>query len=186
MTRWPVACRLSTCRAVDDGMWPGVPAAARTPARRERHEPNAGGRARSRGRDRVVDLDEATLGALLSHQRRQGQQRDEWGTAWVDSGHVFTKEDGSALHPETVSQRFRELSDAAGLRPVRLRDLRHGQASPMLAAGVPMAVVSKGLGHSSLAITSDTHSHLLEGVGQPTCRHRRNGAGTAHRPPNPE
>jgi hypothetical protein len=36
----------------------------------------------------------------------------------------------------------------------------------MLAAGVPMAVVRKRLGHSSLAITSDTYSHLLEGVGQ--------------------
>ena len=58
------------------------------------------------------------------------------------------------------------LSDAAGLRPVRLHDLRHGQASLMLAAGVPMAIVSKRLGHSSISITSDTYSHLLEGVGQ--------------------
>ena len=72
---------------------------------------------------------------------------------------------GSGL-TQTVTKRFRELSDAAGLRPVRLHDLRHGQASLMLAAGVPMAVVSKRLGHSSLAITSDTYSHLLEGVGQ--------------------
>ena len=36
----------------------------------------------------------------------------------------------------------------------------------MLAAGVPLAVVSKRLGHSSVAITSDTYSHLLEGVGR--------------------
>ena len=36
----------------------------------------------------------------------------------------------------------------------------------MLAADVPLAVVSKRLGHSSVAITSDTYSHLLEGVGR--------------------
>ena len=36
----------------------------------------------------------------------------------------------------------------------------------MLAAGVPLAVVSKRLGHSSVTITSDTYSHLLEGVGR--------------------
>ena len=36
----------------------------------------------------------------------------------------------------------------------------------MLAAGVPMAVVSKRLGHSTIALTSDTYSHLLEGVGR--------------------
>ena len=40
-----------------------------------------------------------------------------------------------------------------------------------LAAGVPLAVVSKRLGHSSESITSDTYSHLLEGV-------------SAERPPN--
>ncbi|HEU4568072.1 MAG TPA: tyrosine-type recombinase/integrase, partial [Marmoricola sp.] len=54
----------------------------------------------------------------------------------------------------------------AGLRQVRLHDLRHGQASLMLAAGVPIAVVSKRLGHSSIALTSDTYSHLLGGVGR--------------------
>jgi hypothetical protein len=36
----------------------------------------------------------------------------------------------------------------------------------MLAAGVPLPVASKRLGHSSVSITSDTYSHLLEGVGR--------------------
>jgi hypothetical protein len=35
----------------------------------------------------------------------------------------------------------------------------------MLAAGVDIVVVSKRLGHSSVAITSDTYTHLLPGVG---------------------
>ncbi|WP_408909597.1 tyrosine-type recombinase/integrase [Streptomyces solicavernae] len=58
------------------------------------------------------------------------------------------------------------LSDRQRLRRVRLHDLRHGQASLMLAAGVEMATVSKRLGHSGIAITSDTYSHLLGGVGR--------------------
>ncbi|WP_218184173.1 tyrosine-type recombinase/integrase [Streptomyces sp. PKU-EA00015] len=49
---------------------------------------------------------------------------------------------------------------------MRLHDLRHGQASLMLAAGVAMAIVSKRLGHSEIAITSDTYSPLLGGVGR--------------------
>jgi hypothetical protein len=36
----------------------------------------------------------------------------------------------------------------------------------MLAAGVDLGIVSKMLGHSSIALTADTYSHLLEGVGQ--------------------
>jgi len=48
---------------------------------------------------------------------------------------------------------------------IKFHALRHLQASLMLAAGVPLAVVSKRLGHSSVALTSDTYSHLLAGVG---------------------
>jgi integrase len=36
----------------------------------------------------------------------------------------------------------------------------------MLAGGVDIAVVSKRLGHSSIRVTGDIYSHLLEGVGR--------------------
>ena len=52
------------------------------------------------------------------------------------------------------------------MRRVRLHDLRHGAASLRLAAGIDLGIVSKVLGHSSIAITADTYSHLLEGVGR--------------------
>jgi hypothetical protein len=45
---------------------------------------------------------------------------------------------------------------------VRLHDFRHGAASLMLAAGVPMAIVSKMLRHSSIGITVDIYGHLSE------------------------
>jgi len=77
---------------------------------------------------------------------------------------VFCHEDGRPLHPEYVSRHFERLAFKAGLPPIRLHDLRHSHASPMLAADVPIDVV--WLGHSSRAITSDTYSHLLSGVGR--------------------
>jgi integrase len=120
----------------------------------------------SSGEARRVDLDEQTVGTLMAHRLAQDVERATWGDAWVDSGLVFTREDGSGWHPEVVTKRFIALAAAAGVRPVRLHDLRHGQASLMLAAGVPLAVVSKRLGHSSITITSDTYSHMLEGVGR--------------------
>jgi hypothetical protein len=54
------------------------------------------------------------------------------------------------------------LSLSAGLRQVRLHDLRHGAMSLMWTAGVPMAIVSKMLRHSSIGITVDTYGHLSE------------------------
>lgn len=79
---------------------------------------------------------------------------------------MSAREDGNPLPPDTVTKRFRELAVAAGLRPVRLHDLRPGGASSMLAAGVGLALVSKRLGYGSVTTTADTNSHLLEGVGR--------------------
>jgi len=118
------------------------------------------------GDARRVDLGRRAIGVLLAQRLDQDTERDLWGEAYADHGLVFTREDGDPLAPETVTKRFGEIIRDAGLRPIRLHDLRHGRASLLLAAGVPLAVVSKVLGHSSITITSDTYSHLLEGVGR--------------------
>ena len=61
-----------------------------------------------------------------------------------------------------MTRRFNALTRAAGLRPVRLHDLRHGAASLIQAADVPMAMVSKMLRHPSIGITVDTYHHLSD------------------------
>ena len=94
---------------------------------------------------------------------RQEAERGAWGDAYADTGRVFTHEDGADPLPSYVTKLFGRLVRQAGLRPIRLHDLRHGAASPMLAGGIPLAVVSKQLGHSSVAITGDVYSHLLPG-----------------------
>lgn len=117
------------------------------------------------GDHRVVDIDEHTTGVLLAHRLTQDAERTQWGVLYVDHGLVFAREDGNPIPPPTVADRFHAVSDKLGLRRVRLHDLRHGAASMALAAGVPIATVSKRLGHSSIGITADTYSHLLTGVG---------------------
>jgi integrase len=48
----------------------------------------------------------------------------------------------------------------AGIPKMRLHDLRHGCASLLLAQGVPARVVMEVLGHSQIAMTLDTYSHV--------------------------
>jgi hypothetical protein len=100
--------------------------------------------------------------ALLQVRLGQDIDRQSWGDAYEDHDLVFARENGAPLRPEYATRRFVALSQAAGLRQVRLHDLRHGAASLMLAAGVPMAIVSKMLRHSSIGITVDTYGHLSE------------------------
>ncbi len=137
------------------------------------------------GEDRRVDLGERAVGVLLAHRLEQDAERAAWGDAYAGGGLVFAREDGTRLHPELVTKTFARLARQAGVRPVRLHDLRHGQASLMLAAGVDMAVVSKRLGHSSITLTSDLYSHLLEGVGRAAANAGEGMVPRAQRPDAP-
>ncbi|TCJ31560.1 site-specific integrase [Parafrankia sp. BMG5.11] len=111
--------------------------------------------------DRHVTLDAGTVSVLRDRRRQQLSHRLTHGAAWTDTGLVFTEPDGTALTPEDVTSRFRELHEAAGLPPVRLHDLRHGAATLALAAGADLKAVQDLLGHSSIAITADTYTHVL-------------------------
>jgi hypothetical protein len=52
------------------------------------------------------------------------------------------------------------------LEPIRLHDLRHSYASAALAAGVHVKVVSEQLGHSTVALTLDTYSHVIPALAE--------------------
>jgi integrase len=82
----------------------------------------------------------------------------------MDSGLVFTRPDGSPIHPDLITDWFRRLARAAGLPPIRLHDVRHSYATAALAAGVPAKVVSERLGPATIAITMDVYSHVIPGM----------------------
>jgi integrase len=74
---------------------------------------------------------------------------------------VFANEAGEPWSPNYVSQWFRKLRARAGVPALPLHALRHTAASAMLAAGVPLEVVSRRLGHRRVSTTADTYYHLL-------------------------
>jgi len=113
----------------------------------------------SRGR-RSIALDPRTVAALRAWRAAQAAERLAWGGAWVDSGLCFTREDGTPLHPEWLSDAFAWRVQRAGLPPIRLHDLRHTHASLGLAAGVPVKVMSERLGHTSSSFTADAYQHV--------------------------
>lgn len=115
---------------------------------------------------RVIALDDDTANVLKEHRERQDADREEWGSAWVETGMVFTQEDGTWLHPGKVTDLFERLVAASGLPPIRLHDLRHGAATLMLAAGIDVKIVSDTLGHSDTRITRDIYQSVLPHVGK--------------------
>ncbi|MFJ6855264.1 tyrosine recombinase XerC [Streptomyces sp. NPDC091271] len=109
---------------------------------------------------RTIALDANTVQALKRHRAQQDRDREKWGSAWAETGRVFTRENGELLHPAKVTRRFIELYEEIGLPPVRLHDLRHGAATLAHAAGAGLKDIQEMLGHSSIT-TSDTYTSLL-------------------------
>jgi hypothetical protein len=56
---------------------------------------------------------------------------------------------------------WQPLLEKTGVRHIRVHDARHTYASLMLRGGVPIAYVSKQLGHSSIQITVDLYGHFI-------------------------
>jgi integrase len=110
---------------------------------------------------RVIALDPATADVLKGQAARQLEEQREWGEARTDTGLVFTKENGEALDPETISRWFRIAVKQSLLPEVRLHDLRHTHATLALQAGIHPKVVSERLGHATVSITLDTYSHAI-------------------------
>ena len=84
------------------------------------------------------------------------------GPAFVDSLMVFTSTIGTLLEPRSVSRKFHNALEKAGLPRKRFHDLRHTCASLLLVQGVHPRVVMQILGHSQIAVTMDTYSHVID------------------------
>ena len=111
---------------------------------------------------RVIAPDHTTVAALRAHRARQHAERQQPGHH--DSGYVFTGLGGDPLAPDRLTRHFRALTQAAGLPPIRLHDLRHGAATLALAAGVELKVVQDMMGHASIVLTADTYTSVLPEV----------------------
>jgi integrase len=65
------------------------------------------------------------------------------------------------LEPRNLDRAFSEILLAARLPRIRIHDLRHTAATLLLAQGVHPRVVMDLLGHSQIAVTMNTYSHVV-------------------------
>jgi integrase len=109
---------------------------------------------------RCIDLDDTTIAHLEDWRHRLGSdglgcERDDW---------MFCNTASRFLNPQSLSQLFNRITTAAGLPRIRFHDLRHTHASLLVAAGVPIKVVTERLGHAHPGFTMKTYQHVMPGM----------------------
>jgi integrase len=129
------------------------------------------GEPKTEGSRRPVCLTGAAVEALRTHLDRQLEDIERLGDLYRDCGLVFTSGVGTPINPTNLRRRsFAPLLQRAGLPRIRFHDLRHTCATLLLTRNVHPKYVQELLGHATVAITLDTYSHVIPGMGNHTAR----------------
>jgi integrase len=83
------------------------------------------------------------------------------GEAWHEQDLMFCTAMGTPLMDRNLLRSLYRLLELAELPRERFHDLRHTCATLALSANVNPTVVSEMLGHSTVATTPDSYSHVL-------------------------
>ena len=123
---------------------------------------------KTRGSRRSIRLTAGALEALVRHRVRQDREGEATGPhGWNDQGLVFCTRRGTPIRRDNLHDKhWKPLLKRSELPDIRFHDLRHTCATILLTKGVHPKIVSEMLGHSSIAITLDTYSHVIPGLGE--------------------
>jgi integrase len=112
---------------------------------------------------RTVSLDAFTIAALRRHLAMLDAEQHAFGPAYPAGGWLFVWHNGQRPHPDTVTDRFNQLVDAAGVRRVRLHDVRHTYSTLSLDSGIDPKILSDRVGHANPTITFQIYAHRSAG-----------------------
>jgi integrase len=112
---------------------------------------------------RTISLDTLTVDYLRRHLAMLVAEKEAFGASYYDSGKLMRNPDGTAIHPDTITRRFNRLVDRAGVRRIRLHDVRHTYATLSLDSGIDPKIVSDRIGHANMAYTLQIYTHRSTG-----------------------
>ena len=114
---------------------------------------------------RPIPLMPAVVAQLRAYREAQLAARLRSVQPWANSDLVFRQpDDGRPFAPEYVDRVWARLLVQMGLPHMRLHDLRHTFGTLMMGAGVNSRIVAELMGHSSVGITLNVYSHVLQSM----------------------
>jgi len=116
-------------------------------------------------KSRRVDLSRELRRVLVEFRDKRLLEAFLKGRNEISDELVFRSPDGKILDPDNLYHRvFLPVLAKAGIRKIRLHDLRHTFGSLLLQNGASIVYVKEQMGHSSIQVTVDIYGHLIPGA----------------------
>lgn len=115
------------------------------------------------GKSRRVDMSLQLTEALKRHKVQSKKKGFSLGLGDIPE-YVFTNNKGGPIDKNNWRRRvFNKALEKAGLRKIRIHDLRHTYATLRISKGDNISDVSGQLGHHSAKLTLDVYNHWMPG-----------------------
>lgn len=111
---------------------------------------------------RTIPLPEVTINELKRHKNMTLKEKLKAGEIYIDSNLVFPNEIGGYIDARNLSKRYRRVLKKANIPYRKFHALRHTYATRLFENGVSLKVVQVLLGHSSMEITANIYTHVLQ------------------------
>ena len=113
------------------------------------------------GRPRAVCLAPETIDVLKKWKTEQLRTKIRHANIWQDTGFIFTKDDGTAMHPDSITDWLNKFSEAKDLPHIHPHAFRHTVASILIASGIDPVTTANELGHADANTTQSIYAHQI-------------------------
>lgn len=119
------------------------------------------GTPKTKSSNRTISIGDTLVSILKKNKIYQSKNKLRYGQYYKDSNFVCTKENGENITTDTLKYLSRVVNYELKIN-FHFHSLRHTHATMLLEAGANIKDIQKRLGHSKLATTMDTYSHVTQ------------------------
>lgn len=119
------------------------------------------GTPKTKSSNRTITIGNTLVAILKKNKLYQAENKLRYGKYYKDSNFVCTKENGENITTDTLKYLSRVVNYELGIN-FNFHSLRHTHATMLLEAGANIKDIQERLGHSKIATTMDTYSHVTK------------------------
>lgn len=112
-------------------------------------------------RERILQISPETINVLRLWKAEQDNMKDAYGSLWVNTGYIFTRNNGDHMNPDSLTDWLNKFSKKHDLPHIHPHAFRHTSASTMIANNVDIVSVAGELGHASPVTTTKIYAHQI-------------------------